>query len=68
MTVEFSESPADARGAVANQLSDVMLKKQVDLAQVRRALLDEGAHELLDTLDRLMDLIEPYLTEGSEGE
>ncbi len=57
-----------AGGSLANALSDVIITKRVDLAQVRRSLLEQGAHELMDTLDRLIDLIEPYIEEGGVEE
>ena len=65
---EYHEADQDARGSLANALSDVIITKRVDLAQVRRALLEGGAHELMDTLDRLIDLIEPYIEEGGVDE
>jgi hypothetical protein len=61
---QFHEAPAERRGELANALSDAILSKRVDLAVVRHALLDANEQELLDTLDRFVDLIEPYLTEG----
>ena len=61
---EYHEAPADGRGALANALSDAIVHKRIDLAEVRQALIDAGDHELLDTLDRLLDLIEPYLEGG----
>ena len=65
---EFHESSANERGALANSLSDAIVTKRVDLAAVRQALLDTGEHELLDALDRLVDLIEPYIEEGGVEE
>ncbi len=65
---EFHEAPAEQRGGVANALSDAIITKRVDLAEVRQALLDGGEAELLDTLDRLIDLIEPYIEEGGVEE
>jgi len=56
------------RGELANALSDLIISKRVDLAAVRQALLDTGEHELMDTLDRLIDLIEPYIEEGGVEE
>ena len=63
----FAETPAEERGLLANRLSDLIIHKRVDLAAVRQALLDTGKAELLDTLDRLIDLIEPYIEEGTRG-
>ncbi len=65
---EFHDAPAANRGGLANAMSDAIITKRVDLAAVRQELLDAGAHELLDTLDRLIDLIEPYIEEGGVEE
>ena len=59
--------PAE-RGALANALSELIIRKRVDLAAVRHELLDAGEAGLLDTLDRLCDLIEPYIEEGGVEE
>ena len=65
---EFHEADAGSRGHLANALSEAIITKRVDLAAVRHALLDGGEHELMDTLDRLLDLIEPYIEEGGVEE
>ena len=65
---EFHESDAAQRGGLANALSEMIITKRVDLGAVRQALLDTGEHELMDTLDRLLDLIEPYIEEGGVEE
>ncbi len=65
---EFHGAPASHRGKLANALSDSIISKRVDLAAVRQELLDVGEHELMDTLDRLIDLIEPYIEEGGVEE
>ncbi len=65
---EYHEAPSEQRGELANTVSEAIIAKRVDLAQVRQALLDTGEHELMDTLDRLIDLIEPYIEEGGVGE
>ena len=65
---EYHESNPEARGHLANALSEAIITKRVDLAAVRHALLETGAHELMDTLDRLLDLIEPYIEEGGVDE
>jgi len=65
---EFHEADPNARGSLANALSDVIITKRVDLAAVRHELLDSGSHDLMDTLDRLLDLIEPYIEEGGVEE
>lgn len=65
---EYHEAGQEARGSLANALSEVIIAKRVDLAQVRHHLLEQGAHELTDTLDRLIDLIEPYIEEGGVDE
>lgn len=65
---EFHEAPPDRRGPMANAVSDAIITKRVDLAAVRQELLDTGEHELMDALDRLIDLIEPYIEEGGVDE
>lgn len=55
-------------GDLANTLSELIIGKRVDLAAVRQELLDTGEHELADTLNRLVDLIEPYIEEGGVEE
>lgn len=65
---EFQEADVEQRGMLANTLSDAIVTKRVDLAAVRQVLLDTGEHELMDTLDRLIDLIEPYIEEGGVEE
>ena len=65
---EFHDAPAANRGGLANAMSDAIITKRVDLAAVRQELLDAGQHDLLDTLDRLIDLIEPYIEEGGVEE
>ena len=65
---EFRGADAGRRGHLANALSELIIAKRVDLAAVRHALLDDGEHELMDTLDRLIDLIEPYIEEGGVEE
>ena len=65
---QFHGTEPSARGELANALSEAIIRKRVDLAAVRQELLDGGAPELLDTLDRLIDLIEPYIEEGGVEE
>ena len=65
---QFHESDVSKRGELANTLSDAIVSKRVDLAEVRQVLLDTGEHELMDTLDRLLELIEPYIQEGGVDE
>ena len=65
---EYHESTPEQRGPLANAISEAIITKRVDLAEVRQALLDTGDHELMDTLDRLLDLIEPYIEEGGVEE
>jgi len=65
---EFHEAPPQQRGTLANAISDAIITKRVDLAAVRQELLDHGEHELMDTLNRLIDLIEPYIEEGGVEE
>ena len=56
------------RGELANAMADAIVTKRVDLAAVRQLLLDAGEHELMDTLNRFVDLIEPYLAEDGDTE
>ncbi len=65
---EFHGTDPQRRGELANALSEAIITKRVDLAGVRQALLDAGEPELMDTLDRLLDLIEPYIEEGGDEE
>ena len=64
----FHGSDVEQRGGMANALSDAIITKRIDLAEVRHLLLTGGEHELMDTLDRLLDLIEPYIQEGGVDE
>ena len=65
---EYHDSPPEQRGPMANALSDAIVTKRVDLAAVRQVLLETGEHELMETLDRLLELIEPYVEEGGVEE
>ena len=65
---EFHGAEASRRGHLANALSELIIRKRVDLAEVRGLLLEGGEADLLDTLDRLIDLIEPYIEEGGVEE
>ena len=65
---EYHESNPEQRGHMANALSEAIISKRVDLAAVRQELLDAGEPDLMDTLDRLIDLIEPYIEEGGVEE
>ena len=65
---EYHETGERERGELANALSELIITKRVDLAEVRQSLLETGQHELMDTLDRLLDMIEPYLEEGGVDE
>ena len=65
---EFQVTPAARRGELANAMSEAIITKRVDLAAVRQALLDTADDGLLQTLDDLIDLIEPYIEEGGVEE
>lgn len=65
---EYHGTQGPQRGELANALSELIIAKRVDLAAVRQVLVDTGAHELMDALDQLIDLIEPYLEEGGVEE
>jgi len=64
----FHNAQERERGHLANAMSEAIIRKRVDLAEVRQRLLDTGEAELLDSLDRFIDLIEPYLEEGGVEE
>ncbi len=64
----FHAAQEGSRGRMANELSDAILRKQVDLGIVRQRLVDAGEIELYDELDRFMDLIEPYLSDSGDTE
>lgn len=65
---QFHDTEPEQRGELANALSEAIIGKRVDLAAVRQLLLDRGEDALLDTLDRLVELIEPYIIEGGVDE
>lgn len=65
---QFHGAAEAERGSVANAMADAIITKRVDLAAVRQQLLETGEQELTETLNRLMDLIEPYLEEGGVDE
>ena len=65
---QYREAEGAERGDLANALSELIIRKRVDLGEVRLRLLDAGDVELTDTLDRLIDLIEPYIEEGGVDE
>ena len=65
---EYHDAAPDGRGALANALSDAIVGRRIDLAEVRQLLTDDGEDELLATLDQLLELIEPYLDEGGDTE
>jgi len=65
---QYHGTPESERGEIANALSELIITKRVDLGVVRSSLWDDGEHELLDALDRLIDLIEPYIEEGGAEE
>ena len=64
----FHDAAAEQRGGLANALSEAIVSKRVDLAEVRQVLLETGTQELMETLDCLIDLIEPYIEEGGVEE
>jgi hypothetical protein len=65
---EYHASDPQQRGAMANALSEAIIAKRVDLAEVRHALLELGEPDLMETLDQLLDVIEPYIEEGGVEE
>jgi hypothetical protein len=64
----FHESEPSQRGPLANTVSELIIRKRVDLAAVRQLLLDTGKPQVMDSLDRLLELIEPYIEEGGVEE
>ena len=65
---QYLEADEAERGEIANALSEAIVHKKVDLAEVRQILLDTGQADLMDALDQFLDLIEPYLMEGGSEE
>jgi hypothetical protein len=65
---QYHEASKEEHGELANALSELIIRKRVDLAAVRQQLLDTGEADLMDTLNRLVDLIEPYIEEGGVEE
>ena len=65
---QYHHADTAEQGQLANALSELIIAKRVDLAAVRQQLLDMGEAGLMDTLDRLVDLIEPYIEEGGVEE
>ena len=65
---QYHQSPEQERSDLANLMSDLIIAKRVDLAEVRTILIETGEHELMDSLDRLLDVIEPYIEEGGVEE
>ena len=65
---QFQDAAGAERGELANALAEAITSKRVDLAEVRQALLDAGDEALMNTLDQLVELIEPYLIEGGAEE
>lgn len=65
---QYHEIEGAQRAELANALSDLIIAKRVDLAEVRRVLIEESEHGLMETLTALIDLIEPYIEEGGVDE
>ena len=65
---QYHDAEGPEKGQIADALSELIIRKRIDLAQVRLRLLDAGDATLVDTLDRLIDLIEPYIEEGGVDE
>ena len=65
---QYHHAEKAEQGELANALSELIITKRVDLAAVRQQLLDGGEADLMDTLNRLVDLIEPYIEEGGVEE
>ena len=65
---QYHYTSKEEQGELANALSELIIAKRVDLAAVRQQLLDTGEAGLMDTLNRLVDLIEPYIEEGGVEE
>ena len=65
---QYHDTDPERRGELANMISEAIITKRVDLAEVRQALINGGQDALMDTLDRLLELIEPYLAEGGSEE
>lgn len=65
---QYRDAQGNEEGELANALSQAIITKRVDLAEVRQLLIDGSQDDLLETLDELTDLIEPYIEEGGAEE
>ena len=65
---QYYHADKTEQGELANALSELIIRKRVDLAVVQQQLLDAGEADLMDALNRLVDLIEPYIEEGGVEE
>ncbi len=65
---QFREANEAEQGELANALSEFIIRKRVDLAEVRQVLIETEQRDLMETLDTLIDLIEPYIEEGGVDE
>jgi hypothetical protein len=64
----YHESDGEQRGELASALANAIITKQVDVEALREELRGTGEQELADTLDRLLDLIEPDREEDGSNE
>lgn len=65
---QYHETDESQRGEIANALSDLVISKRIDLAEVRQRLAERQESSLSATLQELLDLIEPYIEEGGVDE
>ena len=50
-------------GPRANRIAEAIMAGHLHLGHVREALMERGEADVVDTLNALVDLIEPYLQE-----
>ena len=50
-------------GPRANKIAEEIMKGHLHLGEVREQLLHNGEEDVVETLNALVDLIEPYLNE-----
>ena len=55
-------------GARANKIAEEIMKGHLHLGEVREQLLQSGEADVVDALNALVDLIEPYLQEDVSNE
>lgn len=52
-------------GARANRIAEEIMKGHLHLGEVRETLIKQGEADVVETLNGLVDMIEPYLHEDT---